>query len=249
MSERATSWLKLKCSERQEFVIAGFTDRQGSRSQVGALVLGYHDEHGRLRPGGSVGTGWDAATAADLHARLSKLGFSARQLERIHGPVGLAIGARAPVEIAIAIIGELVQCRRAPAIAGVVLAAGTSSRMGRNKLALPLGGKPMVRHVVEAALASGLERVLVVTGHEAEVTEGLLADLPVGFVRNPDYAGGISTSLRAGIAAVPQYCAGAMVLLGDMPGIDAGLIDSTIAAFNPPSGRGICVASWQGTPA
>jgi bifunctional non-homologous end joining protein LigD len=73
VSERATTWLKLKCSERQEFVIAGFTDRQGSRSQVGALVLGYHDEHGKLRPGGSVGTGWDARTAADLHERLSKL--------------------------------------------------------------------------------------------------------------------------------------------------------------------------------
>ncbi len=73
VSDRATSWLKLKCSERQEFVIAGFTDRQGSRSQVGALVLGYHDDDGKLRPGGSVGTGWDAATAARLHARLVKL--------------------------------------------------------------------------------------------------------------------------------------------------------------------------------
>jgi len=73
VSDRATSWLKLKCSERQEFVIAGFTDREGSKSQVGALVLAYHDEHGRLRPGGSVGTGWNTATAAKLHARLVEL--------------------------------------------------------------------------------------------------------------------------------------------------------------------------------
>jgi bifunctional non-homologous end joining protein LigD len=73
VSDRATTWLKLKCSERQEFVVAGFTDRQGSKSQVGALILGYHDEHGKLRPGGSVGTGWDAATAAKLHARLAPL--------------------------------------------------------------------------------------------------------------------------------------------------------------------------------
>jgi bifunctional non-homologous end joining protein LigD len=73
VSERATSWLKLKCSERQEFVIAGFTDRAGSKSQVGALVLAYHDADGKLRPGGSVGTGWDAATAARLHERLVKL--------------------------------------------------------------------------------------------------------------------------------------------------------------------------------
>ena len=137
---------------------------------------------------------------------------------------------------------------RGPKIAGIVLAAGTSSRMGQNKLAMAVAGKPMIRHVVENALASGLERVLVVTGHEADRVESLLAGLPVAFVRNPDYVAGLSTSLRAGITAVPGGSAGAMVLLGDMPGIDARLIDRTIAAFDPAAGRGICVASWQGAP-
>jgi len=195
-----------------------------------------------------IGALGSARTHARRLARLGKLGFSEPELERIRGPVGLAIGARAPVEIAIAILGELVQRLRGPKIAGIVLAAGTSSRMGQNKLAMAVAGKPMIRHVVENALASGLERVLVVTGHEADRVESLLAGLPVAFVRNPDYVAGLSTSLRAGITAVPGGSAGAMVLLGDMPGIDARLIDRTIAAFDPAAGRGICVASWQGAP-
>ncbi|HEX6362559.1 MAG TPA: DNA ligase D, partial [Albitalea sp.] len=81
VSERAATWLKLKCRERQEFVIAGFTDRAGSKSQVGALVLAYHDDDGRLRPGGSVGTGWDAATAAELHEKLVELETKAPPFE------------------------------------------------------------------------------------------------------------------------------------------------------------------------
>jgi bifunctional non-homologous end joining protein LigD len=69
---RSDSWLKLKCSRRQEFVVVGFTDRSGAKGEVGGLLLAYHDE-GRLRYAGSVGTGWDAATGRELHARLSKL--------------------------------------------------------------------------------------------------------------------------------------------------------------------------------
>lgn len=197
-------------------------------------------------PVGYVGALGSARTHVRRLERLAAQGLSEQTLARIHGPVGLAIGARSPTEIAIAILGDLVQQRRA--IAGIVLAAGTASRMGANKMLLDIGGKPMLRRVVENALASGLARVLVVTGHEAEKTEALLADLPVQSVRNREYAAGLSTSLCAGIAAVPPACAGAMILLGDMPGIDARLIDRTLAAFNPAAGRGICVAAHDGTP-
>ena len=166
-----------------------------------------------------------------------ELGFSRAELAEIHGPVGLAIGARTPGEIAIAILAELVQVRRAPKsaprIGGMVLAAGLSSRMGRNKLIAPLRGKPLVRHAVEAALAAGLDPVMVVTGHERWRSKTRLAGLHVTFVHNPDYADGLSTSLRRGIAALPEECDGAMVLLGDMPGITAGLIERVIAAFDP----------------
>ena len=73
VSQRTETWLKLKSHQRQEFVIAGFTDRAGSGVEVGSLVLGYHDDNGRLRSAGNVGTGWDSATAAELRKRLAKL--------------------------------------------------------------------------------------------------------------------------------------------------------------------------------
>ena len=71
-STRTDAWLKLKCSRRQEFVVGGFTDRQGAPKEVGGLLLGYYDD-GKLRHAGNVGTGWDAATARRLHAALAKL--------------------------------------------------------------------------------------------------------------------------------------------------------------------------------
>jgi xanthine dehydrogenase accessory factor len=196
-------------------------------------------------PAGYIGALGSTRTHARRLARLKALGFSGRELERIHGPVGLAVGARAPGEIAIAVLAELVKVRHArPRITGVVLAAGLSSRMGRNKLTVPVAGKPMLRHVVEAALASRLESVTVVTGHDAAAVEGALDCLPVHFLHNPDYAAGLSTSLRAGVAACEAD--GIMVLLGDMPGITTGLIDRTIAAFDPPARRAICVAAARG---
>ena len=73
VSQRSDTWLKLKSSERQEFVIAGFSDRAGSASEVGSLMLGYHDADGRLQSAGNVGTGWDAATGVELRKRLAKL--------------------------------------------------------------------------------------------------------------------------------------------------------------------------------
>lgn len=72
-SERSTSWLKLKCHQRQEFVVGGFVDRANASAEIGSLLLGVHDEQGRLMPVGGVGTGWDTAGARDLHRRLSRI--------------------------------------------------------------------------------------------------------------------------------------------------------------------------------
>lgn len=193
-----------------------------------------------------IGALGSVRTHARRLARLEKQGFSREQLSRIRGPVGLAIGARSPAEIAIAILAELVQRRRtAPKhqIAAVVLAAGTSSRMGQNKLIMPFAGKPLVRHAVQAALAARLDPVIVVTGYDASHLQGALAGLPVRFVHNEAFRQGLSTSLRAGIAKVPQQCDGAMVLLGDMPAVSPELIGRLVAAFNPEKSRAICVAS------
>ncbi len=132
-------------------------------------------------------------------------------------------------------------------IAAIVLAAGRSTRMGPlNKMLAEIGGKPLVRIAAEQALASRAKPVIVVTGHQHEQVEAALAGLPVRFVHNPDYAEGLGTSLRTGIAAVPAEAGGAIVCLGDMPQVDSGLIDKLLAAFDPEKGALIVVPSIDG---
>ncbi|HXF54172.1 MAG TPA: molybdopterin-binding/glycosyltransferase family 2 protein [Hyphomicrobiaceae bacterium] len=137
--------------------------------------------------------------------------------------------------------------RREPQIGCIVLAAGFSSRMGSlNKLTETLAGRPIVRRVVEAALASRARPVVVVTGHEAERVEAALADLGVEIVRNPRFAQGLSSSLKAGLDALPESVDGAMVVLADMPLVKAEHLDRLIAAFAPKEGRSIVVPVCAG---
>ncbi|WGF88652.1 NTP transferase domain-containing protein [Marinivivus vitaminiproducens] len=134
-----------------------------------------------------------------------------------------------------------------PRIAALVLAAGRSSRMGAdNKLLMPVDGKPMVAHAVDAALASRADMVLVVTGHQAEAVEAALAGREARFVRSPDYADGLSRSLIAGLEALPDDADGVLVCLGDMPRIAAEAIDRLIEAFAPDQGRAIVLPSVGG---
>jgi molybdenum cofactor cytidylyltransferase len=135
---------------------------------------------------------------------------------------------------------------RAPNIAAVVLAAGLASRMGHNKLTVQLEGKAMLLHAVEAALASHASDVIVVTGNARPEVESVLDGLDITFVHNADFRAGLSTSLKAGIRAVPDSCDGAIVLLGDMPRVRATLIDRLIAAFAPDDDHAICVATHDG---
>ncbi|MCW6509339.1 nucleotidyltransferase family protein [Lichenifustis flavocetrariae] len=120
--------------------------------------------------------------------------------------------------------------------AAVILAAGQASRYRQaggaepTKLIAPLDGEPLVRHVVRSALASMARPVIVVTGHAASDLVDALIDLPVVCTHNPDFAQGLSTSLQVGVSAVPPQCAGAIVLLADMPDIDSGTIDAMIEA-------------------
>jgi molybdenum cofactor cytidylyltransferase len=132
-------------------------------------------------------------------------------------------------------------------IAAIVLAAGRSTRMGGpNKLLAEIGGKPLVRIAVEQALASRARPVIAVTGHECERVVAALANLPVRLVHNPDFAQGLGTSLRVGIAAVPGDVDGAIVCLGDMPQVDAPLIDRLIEAFDPEKGALVIVPTTDG---
>jgi len=127
-------------------------------------------------------------------------------------------------------------------VAAIILAAGRSTRMGGpNKLLAELGDKPLVRIVTEQALASKAQGVIVVTGHQAEQVEKALHGLDVKFVRNPDFAEGLASSVKAGIAAVASDADGAVICLGDMPLISAHLIDRLIEAFAPDRGNLIAV--------
>lgn len=126
-------------------------------------------------------------------------------------------------------------------IAGIVLAAGQSSRARpKNKLLHAVGGKPMVRRVTETALTAGLDPVIVVTGFEAEKIQAALAGLDVAFVHNDDFAHGMGGSIGHGVAALPPDAAAAVILLGDMPEIASATIKALIGAFAA-AGKDICV--------
>jgi molybdenum cofactor cytidylyltransferase len=132
-------------------------------------------------------------------------------------------------------------------VGAIVLAAGRSTRMGGpNKLLAEIGGKPLVRFVAEQALASRATPVVVVTGHERAKVEAALAGLRVRFAHNPDYAAGLSTSLKAGLAALPGEVDGAIVCLGDMPQVTAALIDRMLEAFDPERGALVVVPTIDG---
>jgi len=127
-------------------------------------------------------------------------------------------------------------------VAAIVLAAGRSTRMGGpNKLLAELNGKPLVRIVAEQALASQASPVIVVTGHQQMDVQHALAGLDVRFVHNGEFAAGLATSVRTGIAAIPPDADGAVVCLGDMPLIEARLIDRLIEAFRPDRGGLIAI--------
>jgi molybdenum cofactor cytidylyltransferase len=116
-------------------------------------------------------------------------------------------------------------------IAGLVLAAGHSSRMGRNKMLLQLAGRSLVRRAVETAIAAGLDPVLAVVGHERERVEAELRGLRCVPIDNPEYAEGMNTSMRAGIRALPRDIAGAVLSLGDTPLIGAAMLRALVETF------------------
>lgn len=152
-------------------------------------------------------------------------------------------------------IPERPQPRRKPAvrrrgkakIAALLLAAGQSRRMGRaNKLLHPVDGEPMVARVAARLIEAGLQPVYAVTGHEGGKVAAALASHDVSMVANPAYGGGMATSLKAGIAALPEDVDGVLIALGDMPRVSAGAIRRLVAAFSAAAGPVICVPVFAG---
>jgi molybdenum cofactor cytidylyltransferase len=132
-------------------------------------------------------------------------------------------------------------------VAAIVLAAGRSSRMApRNKLLTPLDSEPIVARVARAAVASGADPVIVVTGFEAERVAQALRGLEIALVHNSDFEQGLSTSLRAGLKALPASIDGALILLGDMPFVEPNDLKALIKSFATKDRRAICVPVRQG---
>ena len=130
------------------------------------------------------------------------------------------------------------------AVAGIVLAAGSSTRMGRNKMLLELGGQPLVRRAAAAALEAGLAPVLVVLGHEADRVRAALAGLDCQTVLNADHAQGVRVSLQTGVRALPESAGAVMVLLADMPFVTAAMIRDVADRYR--AGDAPIVASQYG---
>jgi molybdenum cofactor cytidylyltransferase len=138
-----------------------------------------------------------------------------------------------------------------PQVAAVVLAAGEGKRMGGAKMTAMLDGKSLVRYPHEAVKASRAGPIVTVIGHDATKVSVALLGIDTHMVYNPDYAEGMATSLKAGIAAVPDTSAGALILLGDMPHVTAEIINRLLAAFaDNPMAKAVVpmVAGQRGNP-
>ncbi|MCP4020448.1 MAG: molybdenum cofactor cytidylyltransferase [Desulfobacteraceae bacterium] len=116
-------------------------------------------------------------------------------------------------------------------IIGIILAAGSASRMGRTKQTLPFQGKPILSHVIENALAANLSRVIVIIGHDAKQIKKEIDFSKVLLVENKAFAKGQSESIKAGLNAISSPCDGAMFLLGDQPLVDKSIINILILKF------------------
>jgi molybdenum cofactor cytidylyltransferase len=116
-------------------------------------------------------------------------------------------------------------------LSAIVPAAGMSTRLGRNKLLLPFKGQPLIAHAVDTLMASKVDEIIVVLGHEADQVRVAIGNKGVKFVENPDYRLGLSTSVRAGFAAVPDQTTSIMIYLADQPLLEVDEVDFLIRAL------------------
>ena len=131
-------------------------------------------------------------------------------------------------------------------IAAVVLAAGQSKRLNKNKLLTELGTSPLVLNAVQAAIQSDASPVFVVTGYQADEIETALEDFDINIVYNPNYYTGVKTSINLGIKSVPDFCDGVMLIPADMPGLTAEFLNKMIAKFKKKQDNQLVIAENKG---
>ena len=132
-------------------------------------------------------------------------------------------------------------------IHAVILAGGQSKRMGtKNKLLVPINGKPMVALTAETIIASKASSVVIVTGFEHQKIKESIKTSNIEFIHNKNFRNGISSSVVSAIKSAPEDCSAILIGLGDMPKITVSHINKLIDAYNPLEGRAICVPTWKG---
>ena len=132
-------------------------------------------------------------------------------------------------------------------IHAVILAGGQSKRMGtKNKLLVPINGKPMIALTVETIIASKASSVAAVTGFEHQKIKEVIKNSNIEFIHNKNFQNGISSSVVTAIKSAPEDCSAILIGLGDMPKITVSHINKLIDAYNPLEGRAICVPTWKG---
>jgi molybdenum cofactor cytidylyltransferase len=130
-------------------------------------------------------------------------------------------------------------------IPGIILAAGKSQRMGKNKLLLMFRGKPILQHVIDAAQHSSLSPLILVLGANSDALRSQIKPGISLVVENPDFACGYGSSLQVGLKKLNKPCAGAMFLLGDQPLLSTKTIEKLIVAFQKEPERWVA-PSWNG---
>jgi CTP:molybdopterin cytidylyltransferase MocA/xanthine/CO dehydrogenase XdhC/CoxF family maturation factor len=176
-------------------------------------------------------------------AGLKALGLTPAQIGRLKAPIGLALAGKSPWEIAVSVIAEMVQTLRAheeaqgwpspaPRLEGLVLAAGCGSRWGGGKLLADWRGAPLLHGALRAAFAAPVRSVFVVVGAGGEAVAasarafaaaaGEAARLRI--VEAPDWADGMSASIRRGVEALPADADGLLLFLGDMPAVPQAVL-------------------------
>ena len=132
-------------------------------------------------------------------------------------------------------------------IHAVILAGGQSKRMGtKNKLLVPINGKPMIALTAETIIASKASSVAAVTGFEHQKIQEAIKNSNIEFIHNKNFQNGISSSVVTAIKSAPEDCSAILIGLGDMPKITVSHINKLIDAYNPLEGRAICVPTWKG---